>query len=64
MNDLASDACYTDETYVVVSKMIDEASKLVATMRRTQSGPQQEEGENVPPQPYPPPQHDVNQQQQ
>jgi hypothetical protein len=34
MNDLASDACYDDETYKTVSTMVDEASKLVAVMRR------------------------------
>jgi hypothetical protein len=51
MNDLASDACFNDDTYVVVSSMLDEATKLVATMRRAQNDVQQEveeedEGDN------------------
>jgi hypothetical protein len=55
MNDLASDACFTDATYTIVSKMVDEASKMVATMRRDSHGLQQEESvENVAP-PAPPP---------
>jgi hypothetical protein len=37
MNDLASEACYNDETYVVVSEMVDEARKLIAAMRRAQN---------------------------
>jgi hypothetical protein len=37
MNDLASDACFSEDTYVVVSNMVDEASKLVASMRRAQN---------------------------
>ena len=34
MNDLASDACFADDTYEVVSNMVVEAAKIVATMRR------------------------------
>jgi hypothetical protein len=37
LNDLASDACYNYETYVVVSGMVDEARKLIAVMRRPQN---------------------------
>jgi hypothetical protein len=47
MNDLASDACYDDDTYKKVSSMVDEASKLVATMRRARQNEQQGEGANV-----------------
>jgi hypothetical protein len=47
MNDLASDACYDDETYKTVSTMVDEASKLVAAMRRAQHNEQQGEGDNA-----------------
>lgn len=50
MNDLASDACYNDETYVVVSRMVDEARKLVAAMRRAQHDEQQVEENGLPPQ--------------
>jgi hypothetical protein len=35
MNDLASEACTGDETYKVISAMIEEAKKVVATMKRT-----------------------------
>lgn len=41
MNDLASDACISDDTYAVVSGMIDEARKIVGTMRRAQAVAQQ-----------------------
>ena len=34
MNDLASDACFAEDTYEVVSDMVAEASKRVAAMRR------------------------------
>jgi hypothetical protein len=37
MNDLASDACYNDETYIVVYGIVDEARKLIAAMRRAQN---------------------------
>ncbi|KAM0837696.1 hypothetical protein ACQ4PT_061464 [Festuca glaucescens] len=48
MNQLASDACFNDETYVVVSSMVDEASKLVATMRKAKIQVQQEGDDWVP----------------
>ncbi|KAM0867427.1 hypothetical protein ACQ4PT_042022 [Festuca glaucescens] len=32
MNQLASDACFDDDTYVAVSRIVDEANKVVATM--------------------------------
>jgi hypothetical protein len=47
MNDLASDACYDDETYKTVSTMVDEASKLVAAMHKAQHNEQQGEGDNA-----------------
>jgi hypothetical protein len=48
MNDLASDACFDDSTYDVVSSMLDEATRLVATMRTAQTDVQQEgEGEET-----------------
>jgi hypothetical protein len=47
MNDLASDACYDDETFKTVSTMVDEASKLVFAMRRTRHNEQQGEGDNA-----------------
>ena len=52
MNNLASDACFTDDTYAVVSRMVDEAGKVVAKMRRARNSlqEQEEEEENVPPQ--------------
>jgi hypothetical protein len=34
---LASDACFADDTYAIVSNMVDEASRIVATMRRTRN---------------------------
>ena len=37
MNDLASDACFADDTYEVVSSMIGEAAKIVATMKRARN---------------------------
>jgi len=40
-NDLASDACFNDETYRVVSTMIDEARKIVAAMRSALDDAQQ-----------------------
>ena len=33
MNDLASDACFGDETYEIVSSMVDEAAKRVVAAR-------------------------------
>jgi hypothetical protein len=47
MIDLASDACYDDETYKTVSTMVDETSKLVAAMRRARHNEQQGEGDNA-----------------
>jgi hypothetical protein len=47
MNDLASDACYDDETYKTVSNMVDEASRVVAMMRRARHNEQQSEGEGT-----------------
>jgi hypothetical protein len=47
MNDLASDACYDDETYKTVSTMVDEASRVVAMMRRARHNEQQSEGERA-----------------
>jgi hypothetical protein len=41
MNQLASDACFDDETYVVVSRIVDEANKLVATMLKAKGQVQQ-----------------------
>ncbi|KAM0893924.1 hypothetical protein ACQ4PT_024824 [Festuca glaucescens] len=38
MNNLASDACYAEDTYAIVSSMVDEASKVVANMRRARNG--------------------------
>ena len=45
LNCLASDACYGDDTYEVVSNMADEASKVVAAMTRAREAVQQSEGE-------------------
>ncbi|KAM0913264.1 hypothetical protein ACQ4PT_012278 [Festuca glaucescens] len=42
MNNLASDACYTKDTYAIVSSMVDEASKVVTNMRRARNGLQQQ----------------------
>jgi hypothetical protein len=36
MNDLASNACVADDTYALVSTVIDEANQKVATMRKSQ----------------------------
>jgi hypothetical protein len=47
MNDLTSDACYDDETYKMVSIMVDEASRVVAMMRRARHNEQQSEGEGA-----------------
>jgi hypothetical protein len=47
MNDLASDACISDDTYAMVSDMIAEAKKVVATMNRARIGKQQVDTENV-----------------
>jgi hypothetical protein len=44
MNQLASDACFDDDTYVAVSRIVDEASKVVATMLKAK-GQVQQEGE-------------------
>nr|XP_051190554.1 uncharacterized protein LOC127303882 [Lolium perenne] len=42
MNNLASDACYAEDTYAIVSSMVDEASKIVTNMRRARNGMQQQ----------------------
>ncbi|KAK1685421.1 hypothetical protein QYE76_046269 [Lolium multiflorum] len=47
MNQLASDACFDDDTYVAVSRIVDEASKVVATMLKAK-GQVQQEGEGRP----------------
>lgn len=47
MNNLASDACFNEDAYAVVSSMVDEATKVVATMRRAQHVAQQQEEENA-----------------
>lgn len=47
MNDLASDACFADDTYAVVSGMINEAKKVVAQMRIARNQVQQEGEDNV-----------------
>ncbi|KAM0827701.1 hypothetical protein ACQ4PT_068019 [Festuca glaucescens] len=44
MNQLASDACFDDDTYVAVSRIVDEANKVVATMLKPK-GQVQQEGE-------------------
>ncbi|KAM0904309.1 hypothetical protein ACQ4PT_018099 [Festuca glaucescens] len=44
MNQLASDACFDDDTYVAVSRIVDEANKVVATMLKAK-GQVQQEGE-------------------
>ncbi|KAM0844247.1 hypothetical protein ACQ4PT_057182 [Festuca glaucescens] len=44
MNQLASDACFDDDTYVAVSHIVDEANKVVATMLKAK-GQVQQEGE-------------------
>ncbi|KAM0845422.1 hypothetical protein ACQ4PT_056386 [Festuca glaucescens] len=44
MNQLASDACFDDDTYVAVSRIVDEANKVVATMIKAK-GQVQQEGE-------------------
>ena len=49
MNNLASDACFNNETYAVVSGMVDEARKVVATMRRAEIAAQQQAEANGPP---------------
>ncbi|KAM0879653.1 hypothetical protein ACQ4PT_034093 [Festuca glaucescens] len=52
MNNLALDACYAEDTYAVVSSMVDEASKVVANMRRARNGLQQQPDqveEDIPP---------------
>ncbi|KAM0894298.1 hypothetical protein ACQ4PT_024570 [Festuca glaucescens] len=49
MNDLASDACISDDTYAMVSDMIAEAKKVVATMHKAMIGKQQVDNENVDP---------------
>lgn len=71
MNELASDACFTDETYVAVSKMIDDAKRLVANMRNTQHATREQEVEQQGGGPEIllqeqsiPPQHGVNNQRQ
>ncbi|KAM0924550.1 hypothetical protein ACQ4PT_004544 [Festuca glaucescens] len=38
MHNLASDACFIEDTYAVVSSMVDEASKVVANMSRARNG--------------------------
>nr|XP_051219333.1 uncharacterized protein LOC127336545 [Lolium perenne] len=43
MNNLASDACYAEDTYAIVSSMVDEASKIVTNMRRARNGMQQQQ---------------------
>ncbi|KAM0846445.1 hypothetical protein ACQ4PT_055647 [Festuca glaucescens] len=60
MNNLASDACYTEDTYAIVSSMVDEASKVVTNMRRARNGLQQQPDkleEDIQPE-----QHEVQQQ--
>nr|XP_051202340.1 protein FAR1-RELATED SEQUENCE 5-like [Lolium perenne] len=42
MNNLASDACYAEDTYAIVSSMVDEAGKIVTNMRRARNGMQQQ----------------------
>ncbi|KAM0884831.1 hypothetical protein ACQ4PT_030756 [Festuca glaucescens] len=42
MNNLASDACYAEDTYAIVSSMVDEACKVVTNMRRARNGLQQQ----------------------
>jgi hypothetical protein len=42
MNQLASDACFDDDTYVDVSRIVNEATKLVATMLKAKGQVQQE----------------------
>ena len=49
MNDLASDACFAYNTYEVVSNMVEQATKVVPTMRRARYDVQQEGVENVAP---------------
>jgi hypothetical protein len=48
MNNLASDACYAEDTYAIVSSMVDEASKIVTNMRRARNGMQQQQEDMQP----------------
>ncbi|KAK1667546.1 hypothetical protein QYE76_055705 [Lolium multiflorum] len=48
MNNLASDACYAEDTYAIVSSMVDEASKIVNNMRRARNGMQQQQEDMQP----------------
>ena len=63
MNDLASDACFDDGTYSFVSRMIDEASKTVAAMKRANNAAEQEVDEGDLQQQQGENQQDVNQEQ-
>ncbi|KAM0838672.1 hypothetical protein ACQ4PT_060833 [Festuca glaucescens] len=49
INDLASDACISDDTYAMVSDMIAGAKKVVATMHKERIGKQQVDNQNVDP---------------